>query len=732
MGEGEKLLDFPSNGKTPEDDYPAGDPLASAEREGRRGTGTPAGLTESRRSNRRFKYQTVAITAFILAVLVGFSYQIYVEAKGDIEKQFNRQQLFLADQASGRIESFLDKLTSSLLYSASFLRTVGPNHPGRMSAIAGLYEHIGDGVRVSEVGYIREGRETEPQVPAEYLTALRRCGADRGACLLPVNYKGMTDYILGFAPVSEKDWLYAKVTVEDLNRAFVEPVQSGLRGRAWLLDGEGRILIGPGASGREGTELGSLAEQSGDDRLKRIFRRMRRGERGYDWHFDFGAENFGKRKRTLTAFSPLRVESVRWSLAVTAPSSEVVRLVRRTFRKELIITSFGIIVVISAALLIFDRDRRRIRAEENLLWSAQVVESKRRLEALFDGIPDSICILDKDNRIRMLNWGLARLVGRDLAELVNQPLGGGKDSPMPESLAERALVAECFQSGRGGYAERSVQLPGRKRTELEIYTYPILDADGETVQVILYLRDVTDRRELQRQLLQRDRLTIVGKMSAQVAHEIRNPLSSINLNAELLEDELRRFKGMDTAEAWSLLDSVKTEVDILRQVTDDYLKFVRMPREDHRPGDVNSVIEELLVLHGEEAASRRIEIERGLDENTPDVDMDETQLHVALQNLVLNAFDAMEDGGKLTVRTSFVERGVEITLIDNGAGIRPEDQASLFTPFFTTKANGTGLGLALAQQIIHEHRGTIRFASQEGEGTTFRIFLPAARQEARV
>ena len=97
-----------------------------------------------------------------------------------------------------------------------------------------------------------------------------------------------------------------------------------------------------------------------------------------------------------------------------------------------------------------------------------------------------------------------------------------------------------------------------------------------------------------------------------------------------------------------------------------------------------------------------------------------------------NAFDAMEDGGKLTVRTSFVERGVEITLIDNGAGIRPEDQASLFTPFFTTKANGTGLGLALAQQIIHEHRGTIRFASQEGEGTTFRIFLPAARQEARV
>ena len=328
------MLDFPSNGKTPEDDYPAGDPLASAEREGRRGTGTPAGLTESRRSNRRFKYQTVAITAFILAVLVGFSYQIYVEAKGDIEKQFNRQQLFLADQASGRIESFLDKLTSSLLYSASFLRTVGPNHPGRMSAIAGLYEHIGDGVRVSEVGYIREGRETEPQVPAEYLTALRRCGADRGACLLPVNYKGMTDYILGFAPVSEKDWLYAKVTVEDLNRAFVEPVQSGLRGRAWLLDGEGRILIGPGASGREGTELGSLAEQSGDDRLKRIFRRMRRGERGYDWHFDFGAENFGKRKRTLTAFSPLRVESVRWSLAVTAPSSEVVRLVRRTFRRS--------------------------------------------------------------------------------------------------------------------------------------------------------------------------------------------------------------------------------------------------------------------------------------------------------------------------------------------------------------------------------------------------------------
>ncbi|MCE2453321.1 MAG: two-component sensor histidine kinase, partial [Nitrospinae bacterium] len=144
---------------------------------------------------------------------------------------------------------------------------------------------------------------------------------------------------------------------------------------------------------------------------------------------------------------------------------------------------------------------------------------------------------------------------------------------------------------------------------------------------------------------------IVGKMSEQVAHSIRNPLSAINLNAELLGDELSQFKEADTSEAWTLLKSVRAEVDILRQVTADYLKFVRMPSLERTSLDCNEMIEDLLDLHAEVAASRKIHIEKQLERDIPEVILDETQMRVAIQNLISNGFDAMPDGGRLLVKT---------------------------------------------------------------------------------
>ncbi|MEE9274774.1 MAG: ATP-binding protein [bacterium] len=721
------------SGEPPAENGPAGGPSRATGPSAPRPQGrAPSSLSESRRANRRFRYLTLTWTALTLALLLGLSYKVYIDAKKDIEERFNRQQLLLAEQASGRIASFLGGLTASLRYSAVFLRTIGPNHPGRMSAIAGLYDRLGGRARVSEVGYLRESAETDLPATREYRGALARCPAERGTCLLFIQKEGTPFFFLGAAHVAADDWLYAKVTLEDIERSFVRPVQSRIKGRALLFDARGRILIGPGLPRMVGARLDRIAEEMNDADLAGIARRMRAGGRGFGWHKDFRPGKRGKGRRHLTAFAPLRVGDEQWSLAVTAPSSKVVDLVRRTFRKGFILTGFGFIVIISAALLILDRERRRIRAEDNLIWSSQVLESKRRLQALFDGITDSICILDREMRILMLNRGMARLLGGEIADLLGRPWGGEGDTLIPEPLADRSLIAGAFESGRRGSAECAVPQPDGKRLDLEVNTYPIFDASGETVQVILYLNDVTEQRELQRQLIQSDRLSIVGKMSAQVAHEVRNPLSAINLNAELLEDELRRFEGMDTAEAWSLLRSIKAEVDILRQVVDDYLRFVRMPRSDPHPGDINEVLDELLNFHAEEAASREVVLVREFSGSLPDVEMDEAQMRAAIQNLILNAFDAMPQGGRLILRTRPAEgdaAGVDIDVIDSGVGIRSEDQASLFTPFFTTKANGTGLGLAFTQQVVREHRGSIRFASRENEGTTFHVRLPAAAHE---
>lgn len=688
--------------------------------------GVSSGIQESRRVNRRFQYSVIMGVAAVLIVLITISLKVHSGATRDIEYQFNRQQLLIADQAGGRIASFLDELSASLRYSARFLRTVDPDHPGRMSSIAGLFERLGGRLRVSEVGYLSEYPDSLDGTNREYSELLARCPSRVRFCFLIVRKNGKPEYIFDAAPVGGGAWLFVKVTLDDLGRSFVDPVQSGLKGRAWLIDASGRILLAPGFQMFEGQRIGEIADRFGDERLKRISGRMRRGDRGFEWHHDFRPGKVTRLGRTLTAFSPILVGREQWTLAVTASSSEVSDLVRRVFRKSFILTSFGFVVIIAAALLLLDRERRRIRVEDRLHWSGQVLESKTRLQALFDGITDSICILDKNFKILTVNREMSRFLGCDIADLLYRTWNGEGDGIFPSGLANLHVVSHTFESGQPGFTDRSVMMPDGKRREIELYSYPIFSSRGPVRQVILYIKDVTERRALEQQLLQQERLSIVGKMSAQVAHEVRNPLSAINLNSELLGDELSAFDDEKTSEAWALLRSIRHEVDILRQVTDDYLKFVRMPRSERRVAFVNDVLDELLSFYSEEASSRKIRIEREFALDAPAVEFDETQIRLALQNLILNAFDAMPDGGRLTVRIRpGPEGGVGIDIEDEGVGIPAEEQEFLFTPFFTTKASGTGLGLVLTQQILTEHRASIRFSSQEGAGTTFHVEFPA-------
>jgi PAS domain S-box-containing protein len=688
--------------------------------------GVSFGIQESRRVNRRFLYFVVMGVALVLLVLITISLKVYSGATRDIEYQFNRQQLLIADQAGGRMASFLDELSASLRYSARFLRTVEPDHPGRMSAIAGLFERLGGRLRVSEVGYLSEDSGFLDPASRKYSALLARCSSRVRFCFLIVRKNGKPEYIFDAAPIGGGDWIFVKVTLDDLGRTFVNPVQSGLKGRAWLMDASGRILFAPGFRMFEGQRIEEIADRFGDERLKRIVGRMRRGDRGFEWHHDFRPGKETHRGRTLTAFSPILVGPEQWTLAVTASSSEVGDLVRRVFRKSFFLTSFGLVVILAAALLLLARERRRIRVEDRLHWSDQVLESRTRLQALFDGITDSICILDKNFKILTVNREMSRFLGCDIADLLYRTWSGEGNSFFLDGLADRDVIRHTFESGQRGFADRSVMMPDGKRCDIELCSYPIFSSGGPVRQVILYIKDVTERRVMEHQLLQQERLSIVGKMSAQVAHEIRNPLSAINLNSELLGDELGSFDEEKTSEAWVLLSSIRHEVDILRQVTDDYLKFVRMPRSERQAGFINDVLDELLSFYSEEASSRKVRIEREFSLDTPAVEFDETQIRLALQNLILNAFDAMPDGGQLTVRTRPGPKGgVGIDIEDEGVGISPGEQDFLFTPFFTTKASGTGLGLVLTQQILTEHRASIRFSSQEGAGTTFHIEFPA-------
>lgn len=237
-------------------------------------------------------------------------------------------------------------------------------------------------------------------------------------------------------------------------------------------------------------------------------------------------------------------------------------------------------------------------------------------------------------------------------------------------------------------------------------------------------------------LVKSERLAAVGRIAAQITHEIRNPLSSIGLNADLLSEELGRLAGgSDAAEATGLLRSIAREVDRLTEVTEGYLRFARLPKPRLEAEDIGPLLADLLAFTREELTARGIETRLTLAPGLPEVRADDNQLRQAMLNLVRNAVEAMPSGGVLAVdaaaRDVAGRRWVEVSVRDSGVGISAEASARVFDPFFSTKAGGTGLGLALTQQIVGEHGGELTFESEPGVGTTFRLRLPAVEPPTR-
>jgi signal transduction histidine kinase len=237
--------------------------------------------------------------------------------------------------------------------------------------------------------------------------------------------------------------------------------------------------------------------------------------------------------------------------------------------------------------------------------------------------------------------------------------------------------------------------------------------------------------ERERELVRSERLVAVGKMAAMITHEVRNPLSSIGLNTELLEEELADLPPDQATEARSLCRSITTEVDRLTAITEEYLQFARLPQPKLSPEAVDRLVQNLVNFEREQMALRGVDLRVTIDDELPLVMVDEGQLRQSLLNLLRNAGDAVEEVGGGAVRVAVRAAGdrVEISVEDEGAGISPELLSKLFEPFFSTKDGGTGLGLALTHQIIHEHGGEIRVDSEPGHGARFTIALPLTGPE---
>ncbi|MBN1438179.1 MAG: GAF domain-containing protein [Anaerolineales bacterium] len=350
----------------------------------------------------------------------------------------------------------------------------------------------------------------------------------------------------------------------------------------------------------------------------------------------------------------------------------------------------------------------------------ELLGSRNTLRALFDNLPASLYIVDRAYALRAINRSRARragsrpnlLVGRCCYEALF-----GRISPCPE-----CRVAETFQSGKGAERGLRTQDSGGETKEWEIHTYPILDEAGQVVQVILFEEDVTERRHLEANLAQSEKLAAVGQLAAGVAHEINNPLTAVIANAQLMQRSLPPESDMQESVELILVAGSRAA-----QVVRNLLDFARKEQYRFDRTDVNETVRRTLELVQHEMVSRSIDLKFDPDPDLPRVMASGDHLQGVWLNLMLNAFDALNGmPGEIWVSTRRREKEVHVIFEDTGKGIPPEVLPRIFEPFFTTKlpGQGTGLGLSVCHQIIRQHNGQILVESTPGRGTRFTISLP--------
>ena len=271
------------------------------------------------------------------------------------------------------------------------------------------------------------------------------------------------------------------------------------------------------------------------------------------------------------------------------------------------------------------------------------------------------------------------------------------------------------------------------RTPVSVTVSPLRDPHGQFLGSIMLLRNIKHRRELEEDLQRTDRLALMGTLAAGLAHEIRNPLGGIKGAAQLL-----RRAGNGDPSVIEFTDIMIREVDRVDQLIEQLLDLSRPAELDLAPVNIHEILDDVLLLERQAIGDKKIHIRKRFDPSLPPIRADRAQLTQVFLNLVKNAFQAMRHSGTLTVvtrlETDFRIRGrgrttqrfIWVEIVDQGAGIREEDLPHIFSPFFTTKTNGTGLGLATCDRIIKEHGGTIRVESAEGKGSTFKVSLVVA------
>ena len=725
-------------------------------------------------------------SVFVLAFLIVLSLIIILgqffhqSLQEEMAGQFNQQQLLLAREVSLTIATFIDHVYRDLHVIA---RIPDIDQIRRNSRVRTITEGITFNIQNETVVTVRvvdrngvvlfdssfPGREGGDLSKTDYFEKAR---------LLPRNEKFITDLIpespekpdskefivatpiythAGEGPAEFRGLVLAVLSLDGITRKYLAPVKSGKRGYAWMMDSEGTLLYHP----TQATMVGKNLYHS-DHSCFACHRSFDTEKKMIEGRTDtFGSYEAPGGENKLAAFYKFSIARRSWLVVVSAPYSDVTALMQksRIFYSLLILSIIVTTIGASAATIV--TNKKKIKAEERTkhLEKQQHLEreieiSKNYLENIVENTKTNLMVIDKDTVVRTVNSAQAQTLGRPKRDIEGRALFSLFPEPLPDyqGIPFRALLEKTL-TGRS-FEIRDYPIAGLAESPLYLTMNmsPIL-IDGQVPGILITSSNVTKRvqleealklytveledkvdkgtataKKLEQQVMHSEKLASLGRLAAGVAHEIGNPLTSISTFAQLLREMATDEFSQNT------LDIINTHIQRISEIVRRMSTFARADSVNVKPTQLNDVLNSSVdLMRLDKRMKSTIEISVHLDPALPRIMVDEGQMAQVFINILLNALDAMPDGGKLQVSTrqgqdnDHGNHSLMVEFADTGTGIPPSELEKIFDPFYTTKepGKGTGLGLSLSYNIVKRFKGDIRVESEPGSGTIFTIILPA-------
>jgi len=359
------------------------------------------------------------------------------------------------------------------------------------------------------------------------------------------------------------------------------------------------------------------------------------------------------------------------------------------------------------------------KLQETYIVKKTLNEMKVYTSKLLETMDNAVISVDNNGNIKTFNRKSEEIFGKKKEEVLNKDC----QEVLNLNINGKCLLKECLLEKKNITQEIILEEKGLKKKILDLNTSFLADESGEITGVVVVIRDVTEINDLNEEVARHKRLAALGKLSAGIAHEIRNPLSSIRGLAQFVYNSFSK-----TDERKEDLNAIIQEVDRLNKLVVQVLDFAKLKKPNLTRFSLNDLIRKIIELFKLETKDKQIEFSLELSPDISKIQADEDQVRQILMNVIINAIQAIPKKGEIKIKTEKTllkgESAIKLIIEDSGIGIPEKDFTQIFDPFFSTKDKGSGLGLSIVYKLIEAHQGEIKVESKEAKGTKFVIFLP--------